>query len=246
MASRKDISNQQFGKLIAKNISHKDEKGRWIWNCVCECGEEEQVWISSLTRGKKKQCSKCFKPNLIGKRFGKGVVIDKASHRKESNRQEWILKCDCGNIYQATTASLRGKVGQRTRSCGCYAKSTGNERWNYQGYKEISGTLWNAFIQSAKTRGIDFNLTKEEAYNVFTQQEGKCALTGLDLVFEKDSKNLNSRTASIDRIDSSKPYQKDNIQWLHKHVNLMKNSHSEEYFIEICNLIVKNNRKEVL
>jgi hypothetical protein len=45
-------------------------------------------------------------------------------------------------------------------------------------------------------------------------------------------------TASLDRIDSSRGYTADNIQWVHKHVNLMKRSFNEEYFINTCKQIV--------
>ena len=48
-------------------------------------------------------------------------------------------------------------------------------------------------------------------------------------------------TASLDRIDSLKGYTEDNVQWVHKHINFMKGSLSENKFIEYCKLIVKNN-----
>jgi hypothetical protein len=247
----KDITGQKFGKLTAVKLSHQDECGKYIWDCVCDCGREQKAWVSSLTRGKRTRCEECRCPNLIGKRFGRGVVIDKASNRRESRRQEWILKCDCGNLYQTTTVMLRGRVGHRTRSCGCYSRCTGEGRWNYQGYVELSGTFWNIIVQSSKARGIELNITRKQAYEKFLEQEGRCALTGIELKFEDPSIKgrtwLAGKTASLDRIDSSKPYTVDNIQWLHKHVNLMKNSHTQEYYIEICRLVVEHSskRKEV-
>ena len=50
---------------------------------------------------------------------------------------------------------------------------------------------------------------------------------------------LNKRigNASLDRIDSSKGYVKDNIQWVHKDVQIMKNKFSEDYFKQICCLV---------
>ncbi len=48
------------------------------------------------------------------------------------------------------------------------------------------------------------------------------------------------RTASLDRIDSSKGYTKDNIQWVHKHVNLMKHKFDQKYFVDICKLIANH------
>ena len=42
---------------------------------------------------------------------------------------------------------------------------------------------------------------------------------------------------SVDRIDSSKGYIIDNIRWIHKDINVMKNSFSDEYFTYLCKLI---------
>ena len=45
------------------------------------------------------------------------------------------------------------------------------------------------------------------------------------------------RTASIDRIDSSAGYVAGNIQFVHKHINKMKNNLDEQCFIEMCKLV---------
>jgi hypothetical protein len=49
-----------------------------------------------------------------------------------------------------------------------------------------------------------------------------------------------AHTASLDRIDSNKDYVEGNIQWVHKHLNLMKNILSQEYFINLCNKVSNN------
>jgi hypothetical protein len=53
---------------------------------------------------------------------------------------------------------------------------------------------------------------------------------------------LNLTTASLDRIDSSKGYIEGNVQWIHKHINKMKNNFNESYFIEICKKISQKNQ----
>ena len=47
-------------------------------------------------------------------------------------------------------------------------------------------------------------------------------------------------TASIDRIDSNKGYIEDNVVWVHKDINIMKNKFSKEYFLMLCKKIVEN------
>ena len=52
-------------------------------------------------------------------------------------------------------------------------------------------------------------------------------------------------TASLDRIDSDGAYTIDNVQWIHKDINVMKNSFSEEYFMYLCKLVCGINTKKI-
>ena len=47
---------------------------------------------------------------------------------------------------------------------------------------------------------------------------------------------------SLDRIDSLKGYAIDNVQWVHKDINKMKNIHSQPAFINICKLVAMKNK----
>ena len=107
----------------------------------------------------------------------------------------------------------------------------------YKGYKEISGTFWYTFINSAKVRNIDVEIDINYIWDLFLKQNRKCALSGEDIYFPKMW--AEKGTASLDRIDSSKGYIKGNVQWVHKYVNLMKNRLTQEYFLELCNKITK-------
>jgi hypothetical protein len=51
-------------------------------------------------------------------------------------------------------------------------------------------------------------------------------------------------TASLDRIDSSKSYNKNNIQWVHKDVNKMKWAFNQNHFIKFCKLIANQDNFE--
>jgi hypothetical protein len=46
-----------------------------------------------------------------------------------------------------------------------------------------------------------------------------------------------SCTASFDRIDSTKPYDADNIQWVHTMVNMCKNKYAQGRFVEMCKAV---------
>ena len=49
-------------------------------------------------------------------------------------------------------------------------------------------------------------------------------------------------TASLDRIDSNLGYVKGNVQWVHKHINVMKNIFNQDMFIFLCNQVTKTNK----
>jgi hypothetical protein len=86
-------------------------------------------------------------------------------------------------------------------------------------------------------------VTGHEAWQVFLRQNGKCALTGLDLDFGSggtDRRNYHLGSASLDRIDSAKGYSLDNIQWVHKQVNLMKSDLDQSEFIRWCKRVARH------
>lgn len=48
------------------------------------------------------------------------------------------------------------------------------------------------------------------------------------------------QTASVDRIDSTKGYTPDNVQWVDKRINFMKQHFSQVEFVELCCLVSKH------
>jgi hypothetical protein len=114
----------------------------------------------------------------------------------------------------------------------------------WKGYGEISNSFFQRIISHARRRKIEFNLTIQEVWDLFLKQNRKCALSGLNLVFPKSLNRNEIITASLDRIDSKKGYFIENVQWVHKDINFMKQSFSTEYFIQLCNQISLFNKQE--
>lgn len=164
----------------------------------------------------------------INQKFGHYTVLSKNIDNSYDRRIKWNCLCDCGNIRIISSYDLlKGK----TQGCSeCYLKKTN------KGFGEICGIYWNNCLKSAKKRNIIFDISCEYAWNVFLQQNRKCALTDLPIFFAKKY-NKNEQTASLDRIDSDIGYIEGNIQWLNKDVNIMKNEYSQIEFIKICKLI---------
>jgi len=117
---------------------------------------------------------------------------------------------------------------------------------NWKGYGDLSGDHWRRIQQGASSRNLELNITIEDAWNVYLKQNGKCAISGVDIMLRGQEIGISSKyvhektTASLDRIDSSKGYTIDNIQWIHKDLNQMKSDRTIETFLYWIKTIYEN------
>lgn len=180
---------------------------------------------------KRNNVTTSFPIDLSNMKFGLLTVLEISERRK--GRKTWKCICECGKEHLVYDINLkRGMV----TSCGCNHYKKGKDHLQFNGYEDISGKRWAAIILGAKNRNIEFSITKEQVWNLFLLQNKKCALTNIPICFL-------DKTASVDRIDSSKGYTVNNIQVVHWHVNKMKMDFEQEYFIKMCKLITKNNER---
>ena len=177
----------------------------------------------------------------IGKKFNNLTIVRvycEKDNRKITRKQADCL-CDCGNIKKSRLESV---IKSKVKSCGCASKNrlfmSGSNNPAFKGYGEIRASYILEIKRSAKRRKLEYNLTKKYLWNLFISQNKKCALTGEDIYFGRIG-HLGERTASLDRIDSSKGYIEGNVQWLHKNINRIKQTFSQESFINICYSVVK-------
>lgn len=177
--------------------------------------------------------------DLSGIRSGKLVALWPNSKHPKYSHVFWTCLCDCGNYKVVLSSNF--KRGLST-SCGCsWIYNSGKNNGNWCGYKGLSGSAWNKIRTSAKKRNIEFNISIKDAWDLFIKQNKRCALTGVELNLPEWDAYRNRYNASLDRIDSSRPYDIDNIQWVHKDVNRMKIDLPLERLFELCKLIVDYN-----
>lgn len=201
--------------------------------------------LTNKDRPKKVLPRKVKPSDLLGKRYNNLIVVD-IEIGNYYGMCTWLLlcQCDCGNITKDIEYNL---VKGKKKSCGnlsCVYRienSRNNGRRTFTGYEGIFGSRWASWRIGAEKRNIKFIITIKEAWEIYEKQNRKCALTNLDIFFsEKYSDHTGN--ASLDRIDSNKDYTVDNVQWVHKEVNRMKGSLSENEFINFCKLISKHSK----
>lgn len=152
-------------------------------------------------------------------------------HRKDGKNYFWNCRCECGKEF-----IIRGhNLYKNPKSCGCLR---GNGIW--KGFGDISLSYFSQIKNNALKRQIKFNITIDNIWQLFLKQNRKCALSGVNLQFAKQhSKSKTNQTASLDRIDSSKPYTMTNLMWVHKDLNMMRSKVTLDQFKKWCNLVSK-------
>lgn len=136
----KNLLKKRFGRLVVLRNVGPDKHGKIKWECQCDCGNKTIVSGSCLIRGTTESCG-CYKveqthkvltKNLVGKKFGRLVVIELCKEKTRKKSLIWKCQCDCGNTIKVVGWSLSGG---NTKSCGCLRKeearmSTGNEMFS--------------------------------------------------------------------------------------------------------------------
>lgn len=135
--------------------------------------------------------------DLIGKRFGKLIVIE---YKYTNEHKYYLCKCDCGN---ETVVASNKLTGNKTKSCGCLKKK--------HDYGVASfNVLFSEYKKNAIKRQIVFDLTTEQFKTLVIQNCYYCGISPKQIISRKVY-NGNFIHNGIDRIDSTKGYEIGNV-----------------------------------
>lgn len=112
---------------------------------------------------------------------------------------------------------------------------------NWKGYGNIRSTMFTSYKNGAMKRNLSFDVTIQEIWNLYLEQHGLCAISGLPINFTPNYKDKTINTASLDRIDSSLGYTKNNVHWVHKRINEMKMDLKLDRLLELCYMVTNYN-----
>lgn len=100
----------------------------------------------------------------------------------------------------------------------------------------MQNMLRNRWLVARNRRTLrQFTVTFEEVLAIYEQQDGRCAITGIELTHEYN----NYSNASIDRIDVDRGYEADNIRLVCAVVNSMRNRLTDDQLIHWCGAVVE-------
>ena len=145
---------------------------------------------------------------------------DREYVKKESFERAASLKSTCYSCRTIRNNQKRKGTKQKEN----------NPAW--KGYKDVPGKTFSKLKRDAERRNLCFEITIEDIQEQFEKQHKTCAFSGVTLIF--------GHTASVDRIDSREGYTKDNIQIVHKQLNMIKRDTPNEEFISWCVLVARH------
>lgn len=163
--------------------------------------------------------------NLVGKQFGRLLVLTKAVSKGGHSR--WKCECDCGTIKIIYGSHLRRGS---TTSCGCYQKEQISKARRIKKGKASFNALFRQYKTSAKKRGYKWDLSKDE-FKILTKQQ--CYYCGSEPTQLKTHNHYygDYTYSGIDRVDNSIGYISNNVVPCCKHCNTAKKEMSKDEFL---------------
>jgi hypothetical protein len=228
-----DITGKRFGRLVAQSVHHR-HKGRTFWLCRCDCGGESITsgttlrTVGAVSCGcyQREDASRLHAENLIGQKFGRLTVVERAPRPRmvRSGEARWLCRCECGGMVSVASGSLKSSG---VRSCGCLlievtSKSPGEASFN---------TLYSRYRHAAKVRRLPFDLTKDQFRSITQRHCHYCGVEPKQATVIKVRHNGDYIHNGIDRIDSNIGYTVANSAPCCKACNLAKGNMTVAEFL---------------
>lgn len=225
-------------------IEYMSESGHPYGTYVCPyCKEKFKSRLSLSYISKIESCKKCSIPKKMEKfalenKFGNGKKIEKfcrdcSAKLDEKNRARHTkskkIWCICKNCY-----SIKRKISRSTPEAKikekAYNLKSREVRWNHYLFKLV------------KRRYPQTDLSPEYIKELWDKQNGLCFWFKVPMTIT--SKRKFPSKPSIDRIDNSKPYTKDNCVLCCYSANIGRNENNVDDWTQFLNLIREQIIKE--
>lgn len=106
MAYHKDLTGKRFGRLVVLNQAGRDNAGRVVWKCECDCGKVKSISSNLLLSGRSVSCG-CYKKDYLS--IAKST--NRLSHtRIRSKWRNMMNRCYSSNNAEYKNYGARGIV----------------------------------------------------------------------------------------------------------------------------------------
>jgi hypothetical protein len=105
--------------------------------------------------------------DLTGQRFGRLVVICKASHDMKTGVTKWSCGCDCGNSIEVRGGNLRSGHSQ---SCGCLSRENASKTFKTHGKSHTRlFNIWCSMRQRCRDKNHRANPHMEDVEYLYVK-----------------------------------------------------------------------------
>jgi len=94
--------------------------------------------------------------------------------------------------------------------------------------------LYRRARKSAKTRGIEWDLSVDEMLQLGYEAKNRCQVSGIRFVYTPTGTGKRPWMPSLDRIDPRGPYTKANVRLVCAAVNLARNGWTDDVLLRMC------------
>jgi len=155
-----------------------------------------------------------------GTRFGKLIVLGLTDKRNSSGNRVYIVKCDCGNISEKTSASLKKKkdpVKHCNTRCPLMDRKKKKKKHGQSGTLEYH--MWKGSQNRARLNNIPFDLNYTDIII-----PKLCPI--LEIPIFKGEKKHTPNSPTLDRLVPELGYVKGNVRVISYKANAMKSDAS--------------------
>lgn len=166
--------------------------------------------------------------------------ICKNTYKREYNKKHRITNPEYYSLKKKKDKENRYKRKDKELK---YRQS----RYYSSDLKNIISITYSNVKGRAKQYSLQFDLDKEFLLDLIKVQEQKCALTGLDFKYDPENVEVAHKrpfAPSLDRIDSTKGYTKDNVRFVCIIVNFALSEFGDKAFDKMCRAYMMNNLLE--